>query len=342
MMAVINVGIIGLGRVGASVALAIRRYQQGAANKQQFTVTGYDVRPDVVRVAKTLNAFTDLPGSLLGAARDKDIIVLALPYADVEEAYRLMAGQLKPGAVVLDCSTLSVPSLKWAAPLEAGDVHLVGVTPVLNADYLFDGKDDIRHAAPDLFLNGAMLLSPSAKAHPDAVELAADFSAVLGASPRFVDPYEHDGWMGSVELLPMLLGVSSFMAMRTLEGWDEAQRAANANFGRLTHGLADSTPDDLRALLLANRDAALRAIDAHQATLRELRSVIAASDSHALAEAFEGEFEAYNTWLARRITGQWESSEPRSTSGAGEAVMSGLLGGYLARRLRGGKDTSDE
>jgi prephenate dehydrogenase len=341
LMANIRVGIIGLGRVGASVALAVKRFQQTAPNKQQFTVTGYDVRSDVVRVAKTLNAFSELSGSLLGAARDKEIVVLALPYADVEEAYRLMAGQLKAGTVVLDCSTLSTPSLKWAAPLEADDVHLVGVTPVLNADYLFDGKDDIRHAAPDLFLNGAMLLSPSVKAHPDAVELAADFSAVIGASPRFVDPYEHDGWMGSVELLPMVLGVAAFRAMRKLEGWDEAQRAANANFGRLTHGLADSDPADLRALVLANRDAVLRAIDSQVSTLRELRQVIADSDAHALAEAFEGEYAAYNTWLAKRISNVWEATEPRERGGAGEAVMTGFLGGYLARRLRG-KDSDDE
>ncbi|MFN8378450.1 MAG: prephenate dehydrogenase/arogenate dehydrogenase family protein [Anaerolineae bacterium] len=341
-MAVINVGVIGLGRLGGSVALAVKRYQQGGSNRQPFTVTGYDVRPDVVRVAKTMGAFEEITGSLSAAVRNKEIVVLALPYADVREAYALMEGQLKPGAVVIDFSMLSVPPLEWATPLETSDVHLVGATPVLNSDYLFDGKDDIRHAAADLFLSGAMLLSPSVKAHPEAVELAADFSAVLGATPRFVDPHEHDGWMASVELLPMLLGVAGFMAARSLEGWDEAQRAANANFGRLTHGLADGYPDDLRALLLQNKDAAVRMIDAQIGVLRELRQVVAAADEHALAEAFEGEFDAYNIWLSRRISGQWESVEEKPRVNPGEAVMSGFLGGYLSRRLRGGKNASDD
>lgn len=340
-MAVINVGIIGLGRLGGSVALAIKRYQQGAANRQAFVVAGYDVRPDVVRIAKVQGAFAEITSSLVAAVRDKDIIVLALPYADVPEAFALMQGQLKPGAVVIDFSVLSVPSLAWAAPLEAGDAHLVGATPVLNADYLFDGKDDIRHAVPDLFLSGALLLSPSVKAHPDAVELASDFAAVLGASPRFVDPYEHDGWMASVELLPMLLGVAGFRAVRSLEGWDEAQRAANANFGRLTHGLADAHPDDLRALLLQNQDAVLRAMDAQIAALRDLRQVLAASDEHALAEAFDSEYEAYNDWLAHRLSGQWETTEEKPRVNPGDAVMTGFLGGYLSRRLRGGKGPAD-
>lgn len=339
-MAVINVGVIGLGRLGGSVALAVKRYQQGGANRQPFTLTGYDVRPDVARAAKALGAFSEIPASLQAAVRDKEIVVLALPYADVQASYALMAGQLKPGTVVIDFSTLSVPPLAWAVPLEAGDVHLVGATPVLNADYLFDGKDDIQHAAPDLFAGGAMLLSPSVKAHPDAVELASDFAVVLGTTPRFADPYEHDGWMASVELLPQLLGVAAFRAIRSLEGWEEAQRAANANFGRLTHGLADGYPDDLKALLLENKAAALRVIDAQVATLRELRQVLAAGDEHALAEAFEGEFDAYNTWLARRMSGQWEAVEDKPRTNPGDAVMTGFLGGYLARRLRGGKDES--
>lgn len=338
----IQVGVIGLGRLGGSVALAVKRYQQGGANKQPFTVAGYDVQPDAARIAKAMGAFAEITGNLQAAVRDKDLVVLALPYADVREAYGLMAGQLKSGAVVIDFSTLSVPSLEWAAPLEAAGAHLVGATPVLNADYLFDGKDDIRHAAADLFLGGAMLLSPSVNAHPDAVELASGFSAVLGATPRFVDPHEHDGWMAAVELLPMLLGMAGFMAARTLEGWDEARRAANANFGRLTHGLADGYPDDLRALLLQNRAAALRVLDAQTAVLRELRQAVAAGDEHGLAEAFDGEFAAYNEWLARRISGDWDVVEAKPRSNPGDVVMTSFLGGYLSRRLRGGKHAGDE
>ena len=143
MAAPISIGIIGLGRIGTSVALAVKRYQQGGQNRQQFTLTGYDVRNDVVRVAKARGVLSEITSSLVAAVRDKDMIVLALPYADVKEAFDLLAGQLKAGAVVLDFSLLSAPSLEWSAGIEASGAFLVGVTPVLNADYLFDGKDDI-------------------------------------------------------------------------------------------------------------------------------------------------------------------------------------------------------
>ncbi len=341
-MGIISVGVIGLGQVGVSVALAVKRYQQGAANRQQFTVAGFDVRTDMVKAAKTREAFDDISGSLAAVARQKDIVVLTLPYADVKDAYSLMAGELKPGTVVLDFSTLSVPSISWAQVLAKDESHQVGVTAVLNAAYLFDGRDDPRHAAAELFEGGNMLLSPSASAHPDAVELATDFAAVLGAPPRFVDPYEHDGWMGVVELLPVMLGVTGFMAARSTVGWDDAQRTGNPNFGKLTHILADAHPDDIRELLLNDRDAALRVIDAELAVLEEFRQVIAANDAHALAEALDGAFDAYNDWLARRTINSWgDNDEKKQRTSPVDAVMGGFLGGYLARRLRGGKDDED-
>jgi prephenate dehydrogenase len=342
-MGVINVGIIGLGQLGTSVALAVKRYQQAGENRQQFTVTGFDVRGDTLKAAKATGAFDEIAGSLTNAARNKEIVVLALPYADVRDAYSLIAGDLQAGAVVLDFSPLAVPSIGWAQALEKDEAHLVSVTAVLNAAYLFDGRDDPRHAAADLFDKGSLMLSPSATAHPDAVELASDFAVVLGSAPRFVDPYEHDGWMGAVELLPALLGITGFLAARATLGWDDAQRAGNPNFGRLTHALADAHPDDMRELLLQDRDAALRVIDAEMAVLAEFRQALAARDTHGLAEAIEGAFAAYDEWLGRRMLNEWgdRDNNDKARLSPTDAVLSSFLGGYLARKLRGGRQDDE-
>lgn len=343
-MGAINIGIIGLGQVGTSVALAVKRYQAAGGDRQQFTVAGFDARADIYRMAKATGAFDEMLSSPANAARDKEIVVLALPYADVKAAYELLAGELKPGAVVLDFSILSVPSIDWAQALAGDEGHQVGVTAVLNADYLFDGRDDPRHAAADLFVSGSLLLAPAANAHPDAVQLASDFAVVLGMPPHFVDPHEHDGWMGAVELLPAILGVTGFMAARSMVGWSDAQRAANPGFGRLTHVLADAHPDDIRELLLNDRDAALRAIDAEMAVLAEFRQALATNDVHGLAEALDEAFAAYNEWLGQRMINKWDDQagkHRKPSFSTADTVMNSFFGGYLARKLRGGKDDGE-
>jgi prephenate dehydrogenase len=336
-MATISVGILGLGRLGASVGLAIKRAQK-ANPRQQFTVIGYDTNSANASVARAKGACDSLAGSANEAVTMREIVVITMPYADVRETYRQIAPALKAGAVVLDMSPLVLPSMDWAKQSLKPEQHMAALHPILNPAYLFDGRDDLDHAAEDLFDRGAMLIMPSPTCAKEAVELAADFSEILGAQPRFVDPYEHDGWIAAMEGLPALLAAASFYMLRATEGWDDAQRAGNPNFGRLTHHLADTHPDDLRDMLLNNRENMIRQIDSLTDVLGALRAAFAANDRAAIEEALISSRDAYAYWLDRRERGEWDDSPGKNAPqyNAGEMMMAGMLGGYLAKRLRRG------
>lgn len=334
-MGTIQVGILGMGRLGASVGLALKRASK-ANPRQEFVVTGYGLAGETVNEAKRLGAVDAIALSPAEAASSKEIVVMALPYADVREGYRQIGASLKEGAVVLDMSPLALPSMGWSKQFMKAGAHMIALTAVLNPKYLFDGLDDIEHAAEDLFDKGAMLLMPAPDAVREAVELASDFSEIIGAAPRFADPYEHDGWIAAVEGLPALLGVASFYALYAYDGWNDAQRAGNPSFGRLTHHLADTHPDDLRDLLLNNREATVRQIDMLVDTLGALRGALAANDKTALEEALVVSRDAYAVWLSHRRRADWGDQPVRTEHGsAGEIWMTSLLGGYIAKRLRG-------
>jgi len=340
IVATIQVGILGLGRLGTSLALALKRASK-ANPKQPFVITGYDPSPaqgiDAQRRG-ALDARTDHPEQ---AAAGRQIVVLALPYAGVREAYRIIGRALQPGTVLLDFSPLTQPSQRWAREYLGAEAYLISMVAVLNPAYLFDGLDDAAHAAEDLFDKGAMLIMPTPQAPREAVELASDFADLVGAVPRFSDPNELDAWSAAVEGLPALLGAAAFFALQTNDGWQDAQRAGNPNFGRLTHHLADSHPDDLRDLLLHNREAMVRQVDAVVDVLGALREALAANDRAALEEALITSRDAYAEWLNKRRRADWGDGPERPGSrkeGAADVWMSGLLGGYLTRRLRGRKD----
>jgi prephenate dehydrogenase len=182
---------------------------------------------------------------------------------------------------------------------------------------------------------------PSAKGVKEAVELASDFSEILGAKPRFADPVENDGWIAAMEGLPALLGLATFHTLREDEGWDDVQRAGNPSFGRLTHHLFDTHPDDLRDLLLQNRHNVVRQIDQLTETLSSLRAVLATNDRAALEEALIESSKAYGKWLNRRQNARWDEGGNVQETQSRDTFMGGLLGGYLSKRLRGGKDDED-
>jgi prephenate dehydrogenase len=335
-MAVIEVGVLGLGRVGASVGLALRRYNKGKEARQQFAVTGYDPRQSMMSSAEARGVADRMVRSPQDVVRGKDIVFFALPYAEVQAAYRLLAPTLRSDAVILDASPLKLPSQEWARKHLPDSIHTVGVTPILNAKYLYDGLDDANHAAEDLFDDGAMLLMPDPRANADAVQLATDFSSILGAAAHFVDPVEHDGLAAAVEGLPALLGVAMFQMLLRSDGWSDARRAGNPALGSLIHHLHDTHPDDLRDLIMLNRENTLRYLSEYIEVLESFRDTLARGDRAALEAAVVSSEEAYRDWVLQRASNRWERRGEVDDSGR-PSVMDGLFGSFLSKRIRGNK-----
>ncbi len=338
MATTIQVGILGLGRVGASVGLALKRYNARKDARQQFAITGF--ASDNRQATGSREAVDHQARNLREAASDRDIVIMALPYREVQEAYRVVGQELRSGAVLLDMSPLKLPSQTWASKL-ADEAHMVGVTPVLNPQYLYDGLDDTEHARADLFDGGTLLLLPSPKCDPAAVELASDFGGLLGMTPLYGDPAEHDVWAAAMEGLPAALSVAAFYALNHADGWDDARKLGNASFGRLTHHLFDQHPDDVRDLLLNNRDNTIHQIDATLEALRALRDVLAADDRRTLEEMLISTMDTYVMWLVHRREGKWERSDKPTNVSKSDLFMNGMFGGYLTKRIRGEKDDDE-
>jgi prephenate dehydrogenase len=338
----ISVGILGLGRIGASVALALRASNARNAG-QQFAVAGFDTNSGISEAARKDKMADTFARNAGDAAAGKDIVVLALPYGETQGAYRAIADTVRSGAVVLDFAPLKLPSIEWAGKHLPAEVHMVGVTPILNPKYLFDGLNEIEYAKADLFENGGLLVAPGAKAAREAVELAADFAGLLGATPHFADPVEHDGWIAATEVLPALLGFSSFYTLDRTRAWGDIQRTGNPSFGRLTHHLHDTHPDDLRDLLLNNRENTLHHLDALIETLNGVRQTIARNDRAALETILIDSSRDYTEWIKRRMKGQWEGDDKAdSQASKADGLMSGLFGTYLSKRLKRDKNGSDD
>ena len=334
----VSVAILGLGRIGASVALALKRYNARGGNNQ-FHVVGYDSRNNIAKHASKEKLTDEMANKLYHAVPGKAIVVMALPYADVRYAYEAIKDDLQSGAVIIDMSPLKIPSLEWAKQNLPDTVHLVGVTPVINPAYLFEAVDTVSHAHEDLFDNGSMLLMPGADCIKQAVELAVDFSTILGAEPHFVDAAEHDSLMAAVDEIPSLLGVALFYAQSRGFGWGDAQRMTNPAFAALTHHLFDTHPDDLRDTWLNNRDNLVRALDDLSETLDRLRTALAENDQETIEGAIVQSSEEYEHWYNRRLSGKWdEEANKKVLPNAITTISQNLMGSYMADRLRNKED----
>ena len=337
-MADVAIAILGLNRVGTSMGLALKRYNTQSA-EHQFTITGYDSTSDTSRAAKKMGAIDEIAQRPEMAARGKDIIVLNLPYGEIEAAYDFISQDLRPGAVILDTSPICQTSLEWAKKHLKDDSHVVCIKPILNSKYLFNSVDRIEDAAEDLFDEGTMLLMPSMRCIKEAIALASDFSRILGSRNHFLDPAEHDGLMAGVELLPELLGTVYFHMISNSSGWADMQRITNPSFGGLSHPLFDTHPDDLRDQFMKGSDNLVRYLDEMIAQLREFRKIIADNDRDAVEAALSDASKEYETWINRRHNNRWQDDEMIDSSNSSIGSMMGnMVGGFFGGMRRDKKD----
>ena len=340
-MADVSIAILGLSRIGTSMAMALKRYNERNNSKHHFNIVGYDNRPPVQKAAQKLKVIDKMERNAYNAVRDQDIVVVALPFNESEGLYELVSSDLRPGVVVLDTTPLKQPALKYAKQFLPEESHLVGISPILNPKYLFSGVDEIEHAHEDLFDEGAILLSPGVSCASEAVELASDFALILGATPRFVDPAESDALTTATEAVPALLGIAYFSMMAQSTAWGDSQRQTNTAFSFLTHHLFDAHPDDLRDTWLETREGLIRYTDDLITTLRDLRTVLAENDRDALEAALVNAATEYEGWINRRHKNQWDENKKSESPGLG-GFTSSMFGSIVGGRLFGGKNDKEE
>jgi prephenate dehydrogenase len=317
-----TVTVIGMGRLGVSIALAIKATQAG------LTVVGHDRVEERTRQAKEkLGAVDKAEWNLINAVSVADILVLAVPVAELESTLSVSGEEVQPHALVLDLSSLKGLGLKWAKKyLRRG--HYVGASPVFAAASLADGRDDPLAASADLFKNSVFCLTPSATADPQAVETAVNFGLLLGATPYFVDPLEYDSLIQGVETIPGLLAAALFNTVHQSTGWRDILRFANVPFAMTTQPLSEGV--DVVRLAFNDKAATLRWLDALIGEMQAFRRQIAAGESESLSILMEDLWLKREKWLRDRAENNWVEGEMPKVEHRGFAEQ--MLGGWVAER----------
>ena len=292
-----NITVIGLGRTGTSVGLALKRAIR------DVTIVGHDANQERMQVAQSLGAFDAVQSSLGRAAAAADILIITLPADQLENTLAAVGDRVQEHALVLDLSPLKAAGQEWAHTyLRQG--HFVGAAPVLAASALEDGRRGPEAARADLFQNSLICLVPSPMADPQAVETAVTLGSLLGAKPFFLDAAEYDSLVKGVETLPGLVAAAVFRSVTRSTGWRDMLRFAGLPFAVSTSALQDES--EIAVMALHDRDATLRWLDAVLAELEEIRQWVAGQETERLS-AFLSHMQAEReSWLAERRENDWE------------------------------------
>ncbi len=328
----VKLTIIGLGRIGASMGLALTE------QTHQIERVGHDLDPSIARKAIKLGAVDKIEANLHHAVAEADIVMLAIPVDQVHETLQEIASDLKPEVVVILTAPINEVSTRWAQELLPDDRYFVTFTPTLNPAYLLETTAGIEGAHDDLFKNSHILITAPYGSGQDAIKLGADLSALLGARPLFSDAVEADGLLAGGNLLPQLAAAALVNATAGQPGWGEARKVAGRTYALATEPLSHLDDSDrLGQSALLNRDNAVRVVDNMINALRELRSAIVEEDEAKLNQLLENAHIQREIWLDDRYANNWEDLPRPEMPSKGEYV-SRFFGLSALQKLRGKDD----
>ena len=303
----VQITIVGLGQLGASVGLALGK------RRDDIHRVGHDISPEIAKKAQKKGAVDDVKYNLPAAVREANIVLLSLPVNAIRATLEVIAPDLPEGAVILDTSPIQTSVAEWAQEILPEGRYYVGLVPAINPKYLHRIELGIDAAEEDLFDDGVVMLGTLPGVPEEAVNVATNLIEVLGATVVFADFSETDGLMASTHIVPQLVAAGLLNAVVDQPGWIEARKLAGRPFAALTSALAyqDET-ESLGEAALLNRENVARVLDVVIRSLQGLRNDIANGNREDVTERLEMALESHDRWLGQRLKSNWshESGKP--------------------------------
>jgi prephenate dehydrogenase len=277
--------IIGLGLIGGSIGLALRREK-----KPGWEIVGYSRHQETVANALISGAIERGETSLKGAVKQADFVIIATPVLTMKEIFSEIAPHLSSACIVTDTASTKVQVMKWAKEILPPTVDFIGGHPMA-------GKETygIQVAEAELFRGCTYCLTSSEKASTKSIDTVIGMVKKLGAIPFFIDAQEHDSLVAGISHLPMLLSAALVSLTTKNSSWSKMSKLAASGYHDLTR-LASGNPEVNAHICLSNKEAIANWIDKFSQELERYRQLVAGGDKR-LEQTFTDASKARQEWL---------------------------------------------
>jgi len=284
-----TLALVGVGLIGGSFALALRR--AGAV----ASVVGFDRDSAALQRAAELGVIDSAAESASEAVRGAELIVVAVPVRSIGPVLHDVALAMDSAAVVSDVGSTKGEVMATArAELRERYPRFVPAHPIAGRE-----TSGVESASADLFRGARIVLTPDESTAPDAVELVRAAWEAVGGRVVAAGAAEHDRIFAAVSHLPHLLSFALVSEIAARANAAELFGFAAGGFRDFTR-IAASSPEMWRDIALQNRAALLEELDRYGAQLAVFRELIEKGDGPGLERLMREARTARHGWAAGR------------------------------------------
>ena len=269
--------IVGLGLIGASMALGIKR------DHPDYEILGYNRSKPSRDIALERGMIDHATDDFASFAPLADIIILTLPIKQTIAFIQELASLgLKEGVIISDAGSTKSAIVATAEKYFADkSVRFVGAHPMAGSH-----KTGAASADVNLFENAYYIFTPSSLTTSDTLEEMRDLLSGLHARFIEIDAEEHDKVTSQVSHFPHILA-SGLMEQTALYAREHelAGRFAAGGFRDMTR-IAESEPGMWTSILLSNRETIIERIEDFKGRLDEIGQAISKGDENQIWDFF--------------------------------------------------------
>ena len=269
-----KVTIVGVGLIGASLGLALKR--AGVVD----AVYGVGRSKANLDQAMAMGAIDGVL-TLEEAAKQSQVIVLCVPVAQMRATFTTLEPFLEPHTLITDAG-----STKGDVILAAKEVLGKKACQFVPAHPIAGGAQHGASAAKaDLFEGKQTILCPLQENSPQDTDLIEGFWQSVGSVVKKISCVQHDAIYAAVSHLPHILSYALMASVVNSEDADQKLSHVGAGFKDFTR-IAASSPEMWRDICLGNRTAVLKELDQYLLIVNHMRKLIADSDGAGLEKLF--------------------------------------------------------
>ena len=258
-----KIAIIGVGLIGASIALAARRAGLAAS------VTGCEIDSAKAGEIEKLGLVDHVTTDAVAAVQDADLVVMAVPVGALGPLAAQIVPAMKPGAVLTDTGSTKRSVLRDVDQHISGDIHWIPSHPLAGTE----------HSGPaagfaELFDGRYWLVLPREVPEDEVVRFES-FVTGMGSVSERMDADYHDKVLALTSHLPHLIAYTIVGTAVDLESQlkNDVIRFSASGFRDFTR-IAASDPVMWRDVFINNDEAVLEMLQRFSEDLSYLQRAI--------------------------------------------------------------------
>ncbi|MDA9904049.1 prephenate/arogenate dehydrogenase family protein [Hyphomicrobiales bacterium] len=272
-----KVCIIGLGLIGGSIGLSLKRLNSSSQ------VVGYAKTKSTLKRAVERGLVDKVEENLINAVNDADFVILATPLSMFKSIIGEISPFLKEGCIISDTGSAKLSVIKELKNIIPGNIEFVPGHPIAGTEE--SGPDS---GFAELFDNRWCILTPTEDNTSNAIHLVKKFWESLGSKVEIMEPSHHDKVLAITSHIPHLIAFNIVGTANNLANVTEKEvvKYSAGGFRDFTR-IAASDPKMWSDIFTYNSEAVLEMLDLFSNDLAKLKDAVKKKDSDLLFSNFE-------------------------------------------------------